>query len=133
MHLGDPVRVRQPRDAEEHRLATITDITYSTPHTTHIRRLDVRFPSGVERTYTPREVIACSRADDHAALVEAFKATLRGLRDACRIAHDYDDQLSTDVIASLVSIHGTVQTRLGVDLDPAHLDPPADTEGEATK
>jgi hypothetical protein len=133
MDLDDTVRERQPREADEYRLATITDVTYSTPHTTHIRRLQVRFPNGRERTYTPDEVIACTRADDHAALAEAFKATLRGLRDACRIAHDYDDQLSTDIIGLLVSIHSTVQTRLGVDLDPAHLDPPADTEGEATK
>ena len=128
MDLDDNVRVRQPREADEYRLGFISDIAYSTPHTTHIRELQVRFPNGQERTYTPDEVVACTRTDDHAALVAAFNATLRGLRDACRIAHDYDERLSGDIVALLISIYGTVQTRLGVTLDTAHLDAPAGAE-----
>jgi hypothetical protein len=56
MDLNDTARVRQPRDPVEYRLATITDITYSTPNTTHIRQLELRFPTGEHRTYTPAEV-----------------------------------------------------------------------------
>jgi hypothetical protein len=132
MHLGDHIRVRQPREAVEYRLATIVDITYSTPHTTHIRRLDARFPNGQRRTYTPSAVTLCTPADDHAALVAAFTATLRGLRDACRIAHDYSEPLSADIISLLMSICGTVETRLGVTLDPALLDAAAGAD-EVTK
>ena len=128
MDLNDTARVRQPRDGIEHRLATISDITYSTPHTTHIRRLRLRFPNGHERTYTPAEVVVCTRADDHAALVTAFTDACRSLRDACRIAHDYDEQLSTDLIGLLMAIHGTAKTRLEVNLDPAASDAPGDAE-----
>lgn len=128
MDLNDTARVRQPRDGIEYRLATITDITYSTPHTTHIRDLRLRFPTGEHRTYTPAEILACTRTDDHAALVAAFTDTCRSLRDACRIAHDYDEQINTDVIGLLLAIHTTVATRLGVNLDPAQLDSPATTK-----
>jgi hypothetical protein len=128
MDLNDTARVRQARDPVEHRLATINDIVYSTPHTTHIRHLQLRFPNGHERTYTPAEVVVCTRADDHAALVAAFTDACRSLRDACRIAHDYDEQLSTDLIGLFIAIHNTVQTRLGIALDPATLDAPADSE-----
>ena len=128
MDLDDTARVRQPRDAFEYRRATITDITYSTPHTTHIRDLVLRFPTGEHRTYNPAAIIACTRNDDHAALVAAFTDTCRALRDACRIAHDYDEHITTDVIGLLLAIHTTVATRLGVNLDPAHLDPQATIE-----
>ena len=128
MDLTDTARVRQPRDGIEYRLATVTDITYSTPHTTHIYHLRLRFPTGEERTYTPAEVVACTRTDDHAALVAAFTETCRALRDACRIAHDYDERINTDILGLLMAIHGTVATHLGVKLDPAHLDAPADPE-----
>lgn len=128
MDLYDTARVRQPGDAFEYRLATITDIAYSTPHTTHIRRLRLRFPTGDERAYSTEDIVVCRRTDDHAALVAAFTATCRSLRDACRIAHDYDEPLSTDIIGLLLAIHGTVSTRLGVTLDPATLDAPADAE-----
>ena len=128
MDLNDTARVRQPRDGIEYRLATITDITYSTPHTTHIRDLRLRFPTGEHRTYTPVEIVVCTRTDDHAALVAAFTDACRSLRDACRIAHDYDEEINTDLIGLLLAIHTTVATRLGVDLDPAHLDAPATIE-----
>ena len=130
MDLNDTARVRQPRDPVEYRLGTVTDITYSTPHTTHIRHLQLRFPNGHKRTYTPAEVVVCTRADDHAALVAAFTDACRSLRNACRIAHDYDydEQLSTDLISLLTAVHGTVKTHLGITLDPAALDAPADSE-----
>jgi hypothetical protein len=128
MNLNDTARVRQPRDGSEYRLATITDITYSTPHTTHIRHLQLRFPTGEHRTYTPADIVACTRTEDHAALVAAFTDACRALRDACRIAHDYDERINTDIIGLLLAIHGTVAARLGVTLDPAHLDPPANID-----
>lgn len=128
MELNDTARVRQPRDPVEHRLAIISDIAFSTPHTTHIRHLQLRFPNGHERTYTPAEVVVCTRADDHAALVAAFTDACRSLRNACRIAHDYDEQLSTDLISLLTAVHGTVNAHLGITLDPAALDVPADSE-----
>ena len=128
MDLNDTARVRQPRDGIEYRLATITDITYSTPHTTHIRQLELRFPTGDHRTYTPAEVVVCTRTDDHAALVAAFTDACRSLRDACRIAHDYDPHLSTDTIRLLLGIHRTVSANLGITLDTDDLDAPAEPE-----
>jgi hypothetical protein len=91
MDLDDTARVRQPRDAVEHRLGTITDITYA-PHST-----------------------------DRAALVAAVTEGCRSLRDACRIAHDYDDELSAEIRFLLTSLVGTAQARLGVTIDPARL------------
>lgn len=128
MDLNDTARVREPRDAFEYRLATITDIAYSTPNTTHIRRLRLRFPTGDERAYSTEDIIVCRRTDDHAALVAAFIGTCRSLRDACRIAHDYDEPLSAEIIHLLMDVYGIVAIRLGVTLDPADLDAPADTE-----
>ncbi len=128
MDLNDTARVRQPRDPFEYRLATITDVTYSTPHTTHIRSLQLQFPTGDERTYTTEDIAVCRRTDDHAALVAAFIGTCRSLRDACRIAPDYDEKLSGEIIHLLMDVYGIVATRLGVTLDPADLDAPADTE-----
>lgn len=95
MNPNDGARVRQPRDAVEYRLGTVTDIGYA-PYSTHVARYRLRFPTGEERTYPAAAVIACSRTDDHTALVAAFTDTCRSLRDACRIAHDYDERLSGD-------------------------------------
>ncbi|GLZ01898.1 hypothetical protein [Actinoplanes sp. NBRC 103695] len=128
MDLNDTARVRQPRDGIEYRLATISDITYSTPHTTHIRDLRLRFPTGEHRAYTPAEIVVCARADDHAALVAAFTDACRSLRDACRIAHDYDERLSAEIIHLLMDVYGIVATRLDVTLDPDNLDAPATIE-----
>ncbi|RZU48799.1 hypothetical protein EV385_0523 [Krasilnikovia cinnamomea] len=58
----------------------------------------------------------------------AFTTALRSLRDACRIAHDYDERINTDLIGLLLAIHGTVKTHLGIALDPADLDAPANPE-----
>src|SRR5205085_1394933 len=120
MDLNDTARVRQPGDAIEYRPATITGILYSTPDHPHIRDVRLRFPTGEHRTYRPAAIIACTRTDDHAALVAAFTDACRALRDACRIAHDYDEHINTDVVGLLLAIHTTVATRLGVNLDPAH-------------
>ncbi|GIE93904.1 hypothetical protein [Paractinoplanes rishiriensis] len=127
MELNDTARVRQPADPIEHRLATVTDL-FTNGSTTYIQRYELRFPTGETRTYPPQAIVGCTRDDDHTALVTAFTTACRALRDACRIAHDYDEQLSTDLIGLLLAIHGTAQTRLGITLDPAHLDPLADTE-----
>jgi hypothetical protein len=120
MDLDDTARVRAPRDAVERRLGTVTDITYA-PHSTYIRRLRLRFPTGVERTYTTDEIRPCSRDDDHAALVATLTEGCRALRDACRIAHDHDDELSADVAFALTSLVNTIHARLGVTIDPARL------------
>lgn len=95
MELNDTARVRQPADPIEHRLATVTDL-FTNGSTTYIQRYELRFPNGETRMYPPQAVVACTRADDHTALVTAVTDTCRSLRDACRIAHDYDDKLSTD-------------------------------------
>jgi hypothetical protein len=129
MDLNYGARVRQPRDAVEYRLGTVTDIGH-TPDGTHVERYRLRFPTGEERTYPAAEVIAASGTDDHAALVAAFTDTCRSLRDACRIAHDFDEQLSGDIIGLLLAIYGTVSTRLGVAFDPTLLDAPVTAEGD---
>jgi hypothetical protein len=94
--------VQQPQDAFEYRLGTVTDIGYA-PDGTNVERYRLRFPTGEERTYPVIEVIACSRTDDHAALVAAFTDTCRSLRDACRIAHDFGERLSGDIIGLLLA------------------------------
>jgi hypothetical protein len=127
MQLNDTARVRQPRDPVEHRLATVTDL-FTNGSTTYVQRYELRFPTGETRIYPSGAVVACTRDNDHAALVTAFTDACRSLRDACRIAHDYDDKLSTDTIRQLMTLYGTVKTRLGITLDPAALDAPADPE-----
>ncbi|WP_433615329.1 hypothetical protein ACQP2P_11255 [Dactylosporangium sp. CA-139114] len=124
MNPHETARVRRPRDAVEHRLGTVTDIIYPNPHTTYIGGIRLRFATGEERTYRPEAVVACTRADDHAALVAAVTDTCRTLRDACRIAHDYDGRLSGDIIDLLMALLGVAEARLGLTLDPANLDPP---------
>jgi hypothetical protein len=124
MDLDDTARVRAPRDAVEHRLGTVTDITYA-PYSTYIRRLRLRFPTGVERTYTTAEIRPCGRDDDHAALVAAVTEGCRALRDVCRIAHDHDGELSADISVLLMSLVTTADARLGVTIDPASLPEPA--------
>jgi hypothetical protein len=126
--LHDTVRVRQPRDAFEYRLGTVTDITYA-PHSTYIRRLRLWFPTGDDRTYTTDEITPCTREDDRAALVAAVTEGCRSLRDACRIAHDYDDELSAEIAFLLTSLVGTAHTRLGDTVDPAHLPERPDHQG----
>jgi hypothetical protein len=116
MDLNDTARVRQPRDAVEYRLGTVTDITYA-PHSTYIQRLRLRFPTGDERTYTTNEITACSRDDDHAALVTALSSVCRSLRDACRIANDYDEALSTDIVCLAMAILAIARDRLDAELD----------------
>jgi hypothetical protein len=130
MDLDDTARVRAPRDAVERRLGTVTDITYA-PHSTHIQRLRLRFPTGVERTYTTGEIRPCSRDDDRATLVATLTEGCRSLRDACRIAHDYDDELSADLAFALTSLVNTIHARLGVTIDPARLPERPDGAGTA--
>jgi len=73
-------------------------------------------------------VTACTRADDHAAIETALTAACRSLRDACRRAHDHDDRLAASIAGLLTTLAGAAHIHLGIALDPAHLDPPADTE-----
>lgn len=61
----------------------------------------------------------CRRTDDYAALVAAFVATCRSLRDA---------SLSAEIIHLLMDVCGIVATRLGITLDPVDLNASADTE-----
>lgn len=125
MDLDNTARVRQPRDAVEHRVGTITDITYA-PHSTYIQRLRLRFPTGDERTYTTDQIIPCTRHDDRAAIVAAITKGCRSLRDACRIAHDDDDELSAEIRFLLTSLVATARACLGVTIDPARLPEHAD-------
>jgi hypothetical protein len=75
----------------------------------------------VERTYTTSEIRPCSRDDDRAALVAAITEGCRTLRDACRIAHDYDDRLSAEISWLLTRLVAKARARLGVSIDPARL------------
>jgi hypothetical protein len=126
MKLNDTARIRQPHDGIEHRLATVTDLI--TQGSAFIQRYELRFPNGETRTYPSRAVVACTRDDDHAALVTAFTTACRALRDACRIAHDHDPALSAATATLLTALITTAHTRLGITLDPVTLDAPADTE-----
>jgi len=120
MDLNDTVRVLRPRDAVECRLGTVTDITYA-PRSTDIRRLRLRFPTGEERTYTTDQITPSTREDDRAALETAFIDACAALRYACRIAHDYDEALSTDIIGLLLALYDTARTRIGLTIDPTRL------------
>jgi hypothetical protein len=129
MDLHDTARVRHPRDMTEHRLATVVDVI-DNGCTTYIQRYRLRFPSGDERLYPPDAVMACTRDDDRRAIEAAFTAACRSLRDACRIAHDHDHDgdLSAEIVALLATLINTAHVRLGLALDPAALDQPAETE-----
>ncbi len=128
MELNDTARVRRPVAAFEHRLGTIIDIHHA-PFSTYVRRCRLRFPTGDERTYRAEEIRACTRDDDHAALLTAFTGACRSLRDACRIAHDHDAELSAEVAYLLSALVGTAGARLGVILDPVALPETADQNG----
>jgi hypothetical protein len=128
MDLTDTARVRRPRDAVEHRLGTVTDITYA-PHSTYIRRLRLPFSTGVERTDTTDEITPSTREDDRTALGTTLTEGCRLLRDACRIAHDSDDELSAAIAFLLTSLLGTAQTRLGIPIDPTRLPSAATIRG----
>lgn len=131
MNLDNGARVRHPRDPIESRLGTITDITYA-PYSTYIKRARLRFPNGEERTYQAGAVYACSRTDDHAALVAALTGTLGALLEACRIAQDYDERLSADLARLVLTVHNAVASRLGANIDAASLGtPPAPHAGKA--
>lgn len=123
---GDTARVAMPRDAIEHRLGTVTGVDYATPNTTYARRYTLRFPNGDERTYTAALVVRATRADDRAALEAAFTEAGVALRDACRIAHDFDADLSSGTASLLRRLVDLASLRLGLTLDPANLGwPPA--------
>ncbi|WP_018789190.1 hypothetical protein [Micromonospora sp. CNB394] len=119
MECGDTARVVTPSDATEHRLGTVTDVTYSTPHTTYARRYTLRFPGGIERTYPADHLVRCTRADDRAALEAAFTAACAALRDACHIAHDYDPDLSLGTASLLRRLVDLTRLRLGLTLNPS--------------
>jgi hypothetical protein len=120
MDLHDTARVRLPRDGVEYRLGIVTR-HHVCPSLHRHRRLRLRFPSGDERSYTTDEITPCTRDDDRTSLVAAVTEGCRSLRDACRIAHDHDDELSAEISFLVFSLVGFVNARLGVALDPANL------------
>ncbi|NIL44054.1 hypothetical protein HCB17_25285 [Salinispora arenicola] len=120
MEFGDTARVIKPSDATEYRLGTVTNVRYSTPHTTYALRYTLRFPNGTERTYPADDVVWCTRADDRASLEAAFTKATVALRDACRIAHDFDPDLSTGTASLLRRLLDLARLRLGLTLDPAN-------------
>ncbi|WP_431937078.1 hypothetical protein [Micromonospora sp. RP3T] len=119
MDLGDTARVITPTDPAEYRLGTVTDVDYPNPQTTYVRRYTLRFPNGDERTYPTESVRRATRADDRAALEAAFTAACVAVRDACRIAHDYDADLSSGTASLLRRLVDLASLRLGLLLDPA--------------
>ncbi|WFE27635.1 hypothetical protein O7623_00020 [Solwaraspora sp. WMMD791] len=120
MEYGDTARVIAPTDATEYRLGIVIDVRYSTPHTTHARSYTLRFPNGTERTYPAAQVAWCTRADDYAALETAFVTACVALRDACRIAHDYDADLANGTASLLRRLVDLARLRLALTLDPAN-------------
>ncbi|WP_435209066.1 hypothetical protein [Micromonospora sp. bgisy143] len=133
MEYGDTARVITPADATEHRLGTVTDVTYSTPHTTYARRYTLRFPGGIERTFPADDVARCTRADDHAALEAAFTTACVALRDACRIAHDYDPDLSVGTVSLIRRLVDLSRLRLGLTLNPSGTAGVAETGSPNTR
>ncbi|WP_213454671.1 hypothetical protein [Rhizomonospora bruguierae] len=130
MEHGDTARVVAPRDATEHRLGTVTDVGYATPHTTYARRYTLRFPTGDERTYPADHVVWRTRDDDRAALEAAFTTACVALRDACRIAHDFDDDLSSGTASLLRRLVDLARLRLRLTLDPANPAWPHTTDNQ---
>jgi hypothetical protein len=128
MDLGDTARVITPSDATEHRLATVTDVAYATPHTTYALRYTLRFPNGTERTYPAEHVRWCTPADDQAALEAAFTKAAVALRDACRIAHDFDADLASATASLLRWLVDLARLHLGLALNPANLASPHTTD-----
>ncbi|PZF87680.1 hypothetical protein [Micromonospora deserti] len=120
LEYGDTARVIKPTDPVEYRLGTVTDVRYSTPHTTHARRYTLRFPNGDERTYPAANVRRATRADDRAALEVALTTAAEAVRDACRIAHNYDADLSTGTASLLRRLIDLASLRLGLTLNPAN-------------
>ncbi|WP_341718810.1 hypothetical protein QQG74_03270 [Micromonospora sp. FIMYZ51] len=120
LEYGDTARVIKPTDPVEYRLGTVTDVDYSTPHTTYARSYTLRFPNGAERTYPAAKVKRVTRADDRAAMEAALTAACVALRFACRIAHDYDADLSSGTASLLRRLVDLASLRLGLTLDPAN-------------
>ncbi|MBM7086926.1 hypothetical protein [Micromonospora humidisoli] len=123
LEYGDTARVINPADPVEYRLGTVTDVCYSTPHTTYARHYTLRFPTGDQRTYPAANVRRATRADDRAALEAALTAACVAVREACRIAHDYDPDLSTGTASLLRRLVDLATLRLGLTLGPAHPTP----------
>jgi hypothetical protein len=123
--LHDTARVRDPRASWELRLGTVTAVEPQ-PDGTRGDGYRLRFPTGDTSWYHADEITGCTRDDDRAALVTALTEVCRSLRDACRIAHDHDDELSADISFYLACLVGIARTRLDLTLDPAAPDPAAD-------
>ncbi|MEV6797663.1 hypothetical protein AB0M91_04865 [Micromonospora rifamycinica] len=130
MEYGDTARVINPTDPVEYRLGTVTDVCYSTPHTTYARHYTLRFPTGDQRTYPAENVRRATRADDRAALEAALTSACVAVREACRIAHDYDPDLSTGTASLLRRLVDLATLRLGLTLGPAHPTPPQPTHNQ---
>jgi hypothetical protein len=96
LDLNATARVRQPREAWELRLGTVTAVEPQ-PDSTRGDGHRLRFPTGDTSWYHADEITGCTRDDDRAALVATLTEVGRSLRDACRIAHDHDDELSADI------------------------------------
>jgi hypothetical protein len=118
MEIGDAVRITEPADAIEYRLGYVSDLHFSTPHTTHVARYTVLFPGGTERTYPAERVVRCTRADDRTALETAYTEAFGRLRAACRIAHDFNDDLSGGTARLLAELVEVARRHLGVALLP---------------
>ena len=120
MNLNDTARVRQPLSAFEHRLGTVIEVL---PADRHGARFRLRFPTGDARTYYDAQLTACTRDDDKAALVDAMTSAARSLISACRIAHDFDDELSAAIMYHNTCLIEAANDHLDGAIDPAHLKP----------
>jgi hypothetical protein len=122
MNLHDTARVRHPISPVEYRLGTIIAIE-NQPNGLPGGRYWLRFPTGDERSYDAAEITPCTRDTDRAVMVEAMTSAARSLISACRIAHDYDDELSAALFFHTTCLIEAANTRLGAGIDPAHLKP----------
>ncbi|MDI6101183.1 hypothetical protein QLQ12_21445 [Actinoplanes sp. NEAU-A12] len=130
MDLNDTARVRHPISPVEYRLGTIIAIE-NQPGGLHGGRYRLRFPTGDERTYYGAELTACSRGDDKAALIAAMTSAARSLISACRIAHDFDDELSAAIMFHNTCLIEAANDHLDGAIDPAHLRPGNSGHGTA--
>ena len=120
MDLGHTARVRHPISDFERRLGTVIEVP---PGDRHGARYRLRFPTGQERTYYGAQITACTRDGDRAALTNTMTEAARSLISACRIAHDYDNELSAALFFHTTCLIEAANARLDVAIDPAHLAP----------
>ena len=115
--LHDTARLRNPLSPAEGRVATIVAIE-SRPDDPDGDRYRLRFPGGDESDFYAAEIRRHNRDADRRAIITALSAASNNLCKACLIAHDYDEQVSFELLFAFSQIVGAARARLDVDLHP---------------